>query len=106
MRSNSLNELSIWARGQIGNPILLSYQLYKVNAQISGKLFLLLRAPESLRVNAEIEIEYLPNQDTPYHAVFSFLPFNLNYPRPVQLRPTFSTQQDVMHWIKTGQKRI
>ena len=103
---SSLNELYTWARAQLDSPVMLTYQLYKVNGQIPGKVSLLLREVTFSRANAEIEVAYTSNQNLPYQAVFSALPFNVGYPRPVQLRPTFSTQQEVMHWIKTGQKRL
>ncbi len=106
MTINSLDELCVWARAQINSYVMLGYQLYKVNGQIPGKVLILLRESRSSRANVEIEVEHNPDRDSPYLAVFSPLPFNVGYPSPIQLRPTFNTQQEVIHWIKTGQKRL
>lgn len=106
MAGDSLNELYNWARSQLNTTVMLRYVLLKVNGQTPDKVSILLRDMTSLKANAEIEVEYHANLDYPYQAVFSLLPFNMTYPRPVQLRPTFKTQQEVIYWIRTGQKRL
>ena len=71
-----------------------------------GKVSFLLRDSDSSTANAEIEVEYISDRDSPYYTVFSLLPFNVGYPRPVQLRPIFNTQQEVIDWIRADRKRI
>ncbi|QJD81653.1 hypothetical protein [Spirosoma rhododendri] len=95
-----------WAKGRIGRPVLLRYQVSKVNGQVPNKVSLLLRELNAVRVNAEIEVEYNPAKRLPYQAVFSLLPFPAESVRPVSLRPSFATQQEVIHWISTGENWV
>lgn len=96
-----LTERYIWARAQLHQPLLLGYRLDKVNGQVPGSVFLLLRQAGSRLPNAEPEIRYSDEGDH-YQVVFSVLPFQTNLPRPDRLRPRFETPQGVMNWIKTG----
>lgn len=96
-----LTELYTWARAQLNQPLLLGYVLDKVNGQVPGSVFLLLRQAGSRLPNAELEISYSDERNH-YQVVFSVLPFQSNLPRPDRLRPSFETPQGVMAWIKTG----
>lgn len=106
MTNDSLTELYQWAQVHRGQPIMLGYLLQKVNGQTPGTLLLLLRQPDSLKPNAEIQIDYTPDRVTIYQVSFNFLPFTTNSPRPELLRSSFSSQSELIQWLKTGHKRI
>lgn len=106
MTSTALNELYVWAKNQINQPIMLGCALYKVNSQTPGQLLLLLREPTAPRAHAEIEVLYNAELNPPYQAIFSPLPFTTGSLFSTQRRPAFETARDVMYWIKTGQGRV
>ena len=106
MTNDTLTELYRWAQNHLGQPIMLGYLLQKVNGQTPGTLLLLLRQPDSLKPNAEIQIDYTPDRVLNYHGSFNFLPFTTNSPRPELLRSSFGSQPELIQWLKTGQKRI
>lgn len=101
-----LLDIYTWSCRHLEQPIMLGYVLHKVNGQTPGSVLLLLRQKDSLRPNVEIQIEYTPDQDPLYQAIFSFLPFNINLPRPDRLRVDLVSQKEVIEWLKTGHKRI
>lgn len=101
MLSPGLADVYTWARGQMGQPVLLDYVMEKVNGQTPGHVLLLLRQPSSRVPNVELEVSYSTERQL-YQVVFSLLPFHAGVTRPDYIRPTFETPQGVIRWIKTG----
>lgn len=100
-----LQDIYNWARSQLDEPILLGYRLHKVNGQMPGCVLLLVRQAGARLPEAEIQIDYTPNQVTSYRTSFKYLPFTqtpMDIPRPEKLRLNFVSQQAVIHWLKTG----
>ncbi len=106
MTGDSFINLYQWARNHIGQPLMLGYELQKVNGQTPGSLLLLLRQRASVRPEAEIQIEHRPDQVVPYQANFSALPFTTRILHPDLLRIGFASQTQLSDWLKTGHKRI
>lgn len=106
MMSSSLTDLYQWARDHLDQPIMLGYLLHKVNGQTPGSLLLLLRQRDSLRPNAEIQIEYTPNRISSYQAHFNPLPFTDRIPCPDRLQVSLGSPSAVIEWLQTGTKRI
>ncbi|MFD2937611.1 hypothetical protein [Spirosoma flavum] len=106
MTSDSLTELYRWARNHIGQPLMLDYELYKVNGQTAGSLFLLLRQHGSLRPDVEIQIEYTPDRPLFYQVDFRLLPVTSRLPCPERLHVNLANQPEVIQWLLTGNKRI
>ena len=104
MASDFLQQVYEWARHHLNHEIMLNYELYRVNGQTPGKVFVLLREAHALRATIEIEIEYLSNPGSSYQVVFRPLPATGGHERPAELKPTFATQQEVIDWLKTGQR--
>jgi hypothetical protein len=102
MTSNTLQQVYEWAKHHLDRAIMLNYQLYKVNGQTPGKVFLLLREAHALRATVEIQIEYLSDPGSSYLVVFRPLPATGRQEHPAELSPVFATQQEVIHWLKTG----
>ncbi len=104
MLSPGLADVYTWARGQLGQPVLLDYVIEKVNGQTPGRVLLLLRQPPSGVPNVELEVSYSAERQL-YQVVFSLLPFHTSVPRPDHIRPTFETSQGVVRWIKIGRSQ-
>jgi len=80
---------------------MLNYVLPKVNGQAANTVLPLLEREEDQVPGSKIAIEYIIDKAYNYQTVSTVLPFQQKLPKPDILRPRFSTQEQVIHWLQS-----